>query len=172
MISVLIVDDQDLVREGLRMLLEAEPDLAVAGEAGDGGQALDRARVLDPDVILMDVRMPEMNGIEATARLVQSGARARILMLTTFNLDEYVYRALKAGASGFLLKDASREQLADAVRSVAGRRNPPRPRHHPATHRGLLPRPRPGHRDRRCDRAPERSRTRCRPDGGAGPVER
>jgi DNA-binding NarL/FixJ family response regulator len=122
-ISVLIVDDQDLVREGLRMLLEAEPDLAVAGEAGDGGQALDRARALDPDVILMDVRMPQMNGIEATSRLVQSGARARILMLTTFNLDEYVYHALKAGASGFLLKDASREQLADAVRSVAAGEN-------------------------------------------------
>ncbi len=119
MISVLIVDDQDLVREGLRMLLEAEPDLTVTGEAGDGGRALDQARVLDPDVILMDVRMPEMNGIEATARLIQSGSRARVLMLTTFNLDEYVYHALKAGASGFMLKDASREQLADAVRSVA-----------------------------------------------------
>jgi DNA-binding NarL/FixJ family response regulator len=118
-IRVLIVDDQDLVREGLRMLLEAEPDLTVAGEAGDGGQALDQARVLDPDVILMDVRMPEMNGIEATVRLVQSGSRARVLMLTTFNLDEYVYHALKVGASGFMLKDARREQLADAVRAVA-----------------------------------------------------
>jgi len=118
-ISVLIADDQDLVREGLRMLLEAEPDVAVAGEAGDGGQALEQARLLDPDVILMDVGMPQMNGIEATSRLVRSGSRARILMLTTFNLDEYVYHALKAGASGFLLKDASREQLAHAVRSVA-----------------------------------------------------
>ena len=119
MISVLIADDQDLIREGLRMLLEAEPDLAVAGEAGDGGQALAQARLLDPDVILMDVRMPSMNGIEATTRLVQAGSRARILMLTTFNLDEYVYHALKAGASGFLLKDASREQLTGAVRAVA-----------------------------------------------------
>ena len=119
MISILIVDDQDLVREGLRMLLEAEPDLAVAAEAGDGAEALVQARALDPDVILMDVRMPRMNGIEATTRLVQSGTRARILMLTTFNLDEYVYHALKAGASGFLLKDASREQLAGAVRAVA-----------------------------------------------------
>jgi DNA-binding NarL/FixJ family response regulator len=117
-ISVLIVDDQDLVREGLRMLLEAEPDLTVVGEAGDGGQALVQARRLDPDVILMDVRMPQMNGIEATARLVQRGSRARILMLTTFNLDEYVYHALKAGASGFLLKDASREQLTGAVRAA------------------------------------------------------
>jgi DNA-binding NarL/FixJ family response regulator len=118
-ISVLIADDQDLVREGLRMMLEAEPDLAVAGEAGDGSQALAQARLLDPDVILMDVRMPGMNGIEATARLVQAGSRARILMLTTFDLDEYVYQALKAGAGGFLLKDASREQLTGAVRTVA-----------------------------------------------------
>ena len=119
MISVLIADDQDLVREGLRMLLEAEPDLAVAGEAADGSQALAQARLLDPDVILMDVRMPRMNGIEATSLLVQAGSRARILMLTTFNLDEYVYHALKAGASGFLLKDASREQLTGGVRAVA-----------------------------------------------------
>jgi DNA-binding NarL/FixJ family response regulator len=118
-ISVLIADDQDLVREGLRMLLEAEPDLAVAGEAADGRQALAQARLLDPDVILMDVRMPGMNGIEATTLLVQAGSRARILMLTTFNLDEYVYHALRAGASGFLLKDATREQLAGAVRAVS-----------------------------------------------------
>jgi DNA-binding NarL/FixJ family response regulator len=118
-ISVLIVDDQDLVREGLRMLLEAEPDMSVAGEAGDGDQALAQARRLDPDVILMDVRMPGMNGIEATTRLVQAGSRARVLMLTTFNLDEYVYHALKAGASGFLLKDASRERLTSAVRAAA-----------------------------------------------------
>jgi DNA-binding NarL/FixJ family response regulator len=118
-ISVLIADDQDLIREGLRVLVEDEPDLTVAGEAADGGQALAQARLLDPDVILMDVRMPGMNGIEATARLVQAGARARILMLTTFNLDEYVYHALKAGASGFLLKDATREQLTGAVRAAA-----------------------------------------------------
>lgn len=119
MISVLIVDDQDLVREGLRMMLEAEPDLCVAGEAGNGSQALAQARRLDPDVVLMDVRMPEMDGIESTAQLVRGGCRARILILTTFNLDEYVYRAMKAGASGFLLKDASREQLAGAVRTVS-----------------------------------------------------
>ena len=104
MISVLIVDDQDLVREGLRMLLEAEPDLRVAGEASNGSQALAQARRLDPDVVLMDVRMPQMDGIEATTRLVAGGCRARILMLTTFNLDEYVYRAMKAGASGFCSK--------------------------------------------------------------------
>ena len=119
MISVLIADDQDLVREGLRMLLEAEPDLVVAGEAADGSQALAQARQTDPDVILMDVRMPVMNGIEATTRLVQAGSRARILMLTTFNLDEYVYHALKAGASGFLLKHATRAQLTGGVRAVA-----------------------------------------------------
>jgi DNA-binding NarL/FixJ family response regulator len=118
-ISVLIVDDQDLVREGLRMLLEAEPDLIVAGEAADGAGALAQARRLDPDVILMDVRMPGMNGIEATSRLAQAGSRARILMLTTFNLDEYVYHALKAGAGGFLLKHATRDQLTGAVRAVA-----------------------------------------------------
>ena len=119
MISVLIADDQDLVREGLRMLLEAEPDLAVAGEAADGSEALAQARLLDPDVILMDIRMPGMNGIEATTRLVQAGSRARILMLTTFNLAELICHALKAGASGFLLKDASREELTGAVRVVA-----------------------------------------------------
>ncbi len=119
MISVLIVDDQDLVREGLRMLLDAEPDLCVVGEAGNGRQALAQARLLDPDVVLMDVRMPEVDGVEATARLVRGGGRARVLMLTTFSLDEYVYRAMKAGASGFLLKDATREQLAGAVRTVA-----------------------------------------------------
>jgi DNA-binding NarL/FixJ family response regulator len=119
MISVLIADDQDLVREGLRMLLEAEPDLTVAGEAADGDRALVQARLLDPDVILMDIRMPKINGIEATTRLIRAGSRARIVMLTTFNLDEYVYHALKAGASGFLLKDATREQLTSAVRAAA-----------------------------------------------------
>jgi DNA-binding NarL/FixJ family response regulator len=117
-ISVVVVDDQDLVREGLRMLVEAELDLRVTGEAGDGSAALAEVRRVDPDVVLMDVRMPKLDGIEATAQLVRSGCRARILMLTTFDLDEYVYRAMKAGASGFLLKDASRGQLAEAVRTV------------------------------------------------------
>ena len=118
MISVVIVDDQDLVRDGLRMLIEAEPDLRVIGEAGDGSEALAEVRRVDPDVVLMDVRMPLVDGIEATTRLVRAGCRARILMLTTFDLDEYVYRAMKAGASGFLLKDANRAQLAGAVRTV------------------------------------------------------
>jgi DNA-binding NarL/FixJ family response regulator len=118
-IRILLADDQDLVREGLRMILEAEPDVEVIGEAADGKQALAQARRLDPDVVLMDVRMPELDGIEATRRLATSGLRARVLVLTTFDLDEYVYRALKAGASGFLLKDARREQLVAAVRTVA-----------------------------------------------------
>jgi DNA-binding NarL/FixJ family response regulator len=118
-IRVVIADDQDLVREGLRMMLEAEPDIEVAAEAGNGMDALAAARTHDPDVLLMDIRMPELDGIEATARLVGSHARTRVLVLTTFDLDEYVYRAMKAGASGFLLKDANREQLANAVRTVA-----------------------------------------------------
>ena len=118
-ISVLIADDQDLVREGLRMLLQAEPGITVAGEAGTGSEAISAARKLDPDVVLMDVRMPGMDGIEAAAHLIRAGSRARILMLTTFDLDQYVYRAMRAGASGFLLKDASRDQLATAVRTVA-----------------------------------------------------
>jgi DNA-binding NarL/FixJ family response regulator len=117
-INVLVADDQDLIRKGLRMLLEAEPDLHVVGEASDGSQALAQARRLDPDVILMDVRMPGLDGIQATAQLAQGGSRARILMLTTFNLDEYVYHAMKAGASGFLLKDATREQLTGAIRAA------------------------------------------------------
>jgi DNA-binding NarL/FixJ family response regulator len=118
-IRIVIADDQDLVREGLRMMLEAEADIEVAGEAGNGVEALAATRAHDPDVLLMDVRMPELDGLEATARLVAAGARVRILILTTFDLDEYVYRAMKAGASGFLLKDATREQLAGAVRTVA-----------------------------------------------------
>ena len=95
-ISVLIADDQALVREGLRMLLEAEPDITVAGEAGNGSEAIAAARRLDPDVVLMDVRMPDMDGIEATAQLVRAGSRARILTLTTFDLDKYVYQAMRA----------------------------------------------------------------------------
>jgi DNA-binding NarL/FixJ family response regulator len=118
-ISIVIADDQELVREGLRMMLDAEADLTVVGEACDGNGALAAARTHDPDVLLMDVRMPELDGIEATRRLVAAGGRAHVLVLTTFDLDEYVYRAMKAGASGFLLKDATREQLAAAVRIIA-----------------------------------------------------
>jgi len=118
-ITVLIADDQDLVREGLRMLLQAEPGITVVGEAGTGGEAIAAARKLDPDVVLMDIRMPGMDGIEAAAHLARPGSRAKILMLTTHDLDEYVYRAMRAGASGFLLKDASRDQLTTAVRTVS-----------------------------------------------------
>jgi DNA-binding NarL/FixJ family response regulator len=119
-IRVLIVDDQALVRGGFRLIIDAQRDMEVVGEAADGREALDRARTLDPDVVLMDVRMPELDGIEATRRLVAAGGRARVLVLTTFDADEHVYDAMKAGASGFLLKDVRPEQLAEAVRVVAG----------------------------------------------------
>jgi DNA-binding NarL/FixJ family response regulator len=118
-IRIVLADDQELVREGIRMMLDAEPDLTVIGEASDGNEALRLVRELDPDVVLMDVRMPNLDGIEATARIPQTGSHTRVLVLTTFDLDEYVYRALKAGAAGFLLKDAKREELAAAVRSIA-----------------------------------------------------
>ena len=119
MIDVLIADDQQLVREGLRMMLDAEPDISVVAEAGTGLEALRIVRSRPVDVVLMDIRMPELDGIEATQELVRSHATAKVLILTTFDLDEYVYRAMKAGASGFLLKDATREQLAAGVRVVA-----------------------------------------------------
>jgi DNA-binding NarL/FixJ family response regulator len=119
MIRVLLCDDQALVRSGFRMILEAREDLEVVGEAEDGRQAIELSRQLDPDVILMDVRMPNVDGVEATRRLVEAGSSARILILTTFDLDEYVYEALRAGASGFLLKDVQPAQLVDAVRVVS-----------------------------------------------------
>ena len=119
MIRVLLVDDQALVRDGFRMILDAQEDIEVVGEADDGGLALRLAREVNPDVVLMDIRMPGVDGIEATRRLLAAGGDARVLILTTFDLDEYVYEALKAGASGFLLKDSPRSQLLHAVRSVA-----------------------------------------------------
>jgi DNA-binding NarL/FixJ family response regulator len=119
MIRVLLCDDQALVRSGFRMILDARDDLEVVGEAEDGVQAIALARKLDPDVILMDVRMPELDGVEATRRLIANGSRARVLILTTFDLDEYVYEAIRAGASGFLLKDVQPSQLVDAIRVVA-----------------------------------------------------
>jgi DNA-binding NarL/FixJ family response regulator len=119
MIRVLLCDDQALVRSGFRMILDARDDLEVVGEAEDGLQAIALTRKLDPDVILMDVRMPELDGVEATRRLAAAGSRARVLILTTFDLDEYVYEAIRAGASGFLLKDVQPSQLVDAIRVIA-----------------------------------------------------
>jgi DNA-binding NarL/FixJ family response regulator len=121
MIRVLLVDDQALVRAGFRMILDAEEDLDVVGEATDGREAIEQSRSLRPDVVLMDIRMPELDGLEASRRIIaeQGDSAPRILMLTTFDLDEYVYEALRAGASGFLLKDTPPEQLVAAINVVA-----------------------------------------------------
>jgi DNA-binding NarL/FixJ family response regulator len=118
-IRILLVDDQRLMREGLRILLELEPDLRIAGEATDGQSALDAYAELEPDVVLMDVRMPGMDGVEATWRLHERWPEARVIILTTFDDDEYVFEGLRAGARGYLLKDVSGHDLADAVRTVA-----------------------------------------------------
>ena len=120
-IRVLLVDDQALIRAGFRMILDAEEDMEVVGECSDGTQAVDSARRLTPDVVLMDIRMPEMDGIEATRLIAarEGEAGPRVLMLTTFDLDEYVYDALRAGASGFLLKDVPAEELVNGIRVVA-----------------------------------------------------
>jgi DNA-binding NarL/FixJ family response regulator len=119
-IRVLIADDHELMRGGLRAMLDAQEDLEVVGEAADGAEAVDRAIELRPDVVIMDIRMPRVDGIEATRRLAAHGAGGpRVLVLTTFDLDEYVWEALRAGAGGFMLKDAPPRQLAEAVRTVA-----------------------------------------------------
>lgn len=119
MIRVLIADDQALARDGIAAVLQTQPDIEIVGEAGDGRTAVQHTRRLCPDVALLDIRMPVMDGLQATAEIVAGCPATSVLVLTTFDLDEYVYAALKAGASGFLLKDATREQLIDAVRSVA-----------------------------------------------------
>jgi DNA-binding NarL/FixJ family response regulator len=119
MIRVLLADDQSLVRAGFRMILKAEPGIEVVGEASDGVEAVARAHELAPDVVLMDIRMPIVDGIEATRKVVVDESSPRVLVLTTFDLDEYVYGALRAGASGFLLKDAPEEQLVSAIRVIA-----------------------------------------------------
>ncbi len=159
MTTVLIADDQALVRVGLRKILEAEPDTEVVGEAGDGEEAVAAARRLRPDVVLMDIRMPVLDGIEATRRIVAEQPGARVLILTTFGLDGYVYDALRAGASGFMLKDAPPEEIAAAVRIVASgeallapavtrtvieefARRSPAPPEPPRRPRGLTPRER------------------------------
>jgi DNA-binding NarL/FixJ family response regulator len=118
-ITVLLADDQPLVRTGFRMIVDAEPDIEVAGEAGDGADAVRQCRVLRPDVAVMDIRMPVLDGIAATAQITKEGL-ARVLVLTTFHLDEYVIAALRAGASGFLLKDVDAAKLAEAIRVIAG----------------------------------------------------
>jgi DNA-binding NarL/FixJ family response regulator len=120
MIRVLIVDDQSLLRMGFRMILDAEPDIEVAGEAADGATGVSMTSALHPDVVLMDVRMPGMDGIAATAAITAAAPASKVLILTTFDLDEYVFAGLKAGASGFLLKDAPPAELLTAIRTVAG----------------------------------------------------
>jgi DNA-binding NarL/FixJ family response regulator len=119
-IRVLVADDQSMVRAGFRMLLAGEEDIEVVAEASNGLEAVDKAARFDPAVILMDIRMPELDGLQATRRIIAADGDARILVLTTFDLDEYVYEALRAGASGFVLKDDSPEQLIGAIRTVAG----------------------------------------------------
>jgi DNA-binding NarL/FixJ family response regulator len=159
MTSVLIADDQALVRMGLRKVFETEPDMTVAGEAADGEEAVAAARRLRPDVILMDIRMPALDGIEATRRITAARPDARIVILTTFRLDTYVYESLRAGASGFMLKDAPPEEITAAVRIVAAgdallapsvtrsvieefARRPPEPPAEPAALNELTPRER------------------------------
>lgn len=118
-IRLVLVDDQPLVRMGFRMVLEATGDIQVVGEAGDGAMGVERTLALQPDVVLMDVRMPGMDGVEATRQICRSGVASRVIVLTTFDLDEYAFAALQAGASGFLLKDVRPEELIAAIRSVA-----------------------------------------------------
>jgi len=159
MTSVLIADDQPLVRMGLRKVFETEPDMTVAGEAADGEEAVAAVRRLRPDVILMDIRMPALDGIEATRRITAAQPDARIVILTTFGLDTYVYESLRAGASGFMLKDAPPEEITAAVRVVAAgdallapsvtrsvieefARRPPEPAAEPAALNELTPRER------------------------------
>jgi DNA-binding NarL/FixJ family response regulator len=118
-VRVLLADDQELVRAGFRMILETQADIEVVSEAGDGVEAVAATWRVRPDVVLMDIRMPNLDGLQATKQIMATGSRSRVLILTTFDLDEYVYQALAAGASGFLLKNAPPEQLIDAVRVVA-----------------------------------------------------
>jgi DNA-binding NarL/FixJ family response regulator len=118
-ITILVVDDEALLRGAFRTMLETEDDLEVIGEAADGREAIEQVRLRKPEVVLMDVRMPGMDGIEATRRLLEQGSASRVLILTTFDLDEYVYEAMRAGASGFMLKNSPPDQLAAAIRTVA-----------------------------------------------------
>ena len=119
MIRVLVADDQALIRDSFRLIHDTEPGLEVFGEAGDGQEAVDHVRQLDPDVVLMDIRMPGLDGLAATQAITRAGLRAAVLILTTYDADEYLYDAMKAGAAGFLLKDVRRDRLAAAIRTVA-----------------------------------------------------
>ncbi len=119
MIETLIVDDQALVRAGLRAMLETQPDIEIVGEAGDGAEAIEQVKLRKPDVVLMDIRMPRLDGIEATRRIAAREGAPQVLILTTFDTDEYVYEAMRAGAGGFLLKDSTPARLADGIRTVA-----------------------------------------------------
>ena len=159
MITVLLADDHALIRKGFRLVLDAESDIAVAGEAGDGATAVSMCSALRPDVVLMDVRMPGRDGIEATRDIVAAGLPTKVLILTTFDLDDYVYAGLRAGASGFLLKDTQPDDLADAIRTIAAgdsvlapgaTRAPDRPVRRPAARAAQQPpgRPDPGGSDR------------------------
>jgi DNA-binding NarL/FixJ family response regulator len=120
MISVVIADDQQLVVDGFRLILDVEPDIQVIGHADGGRRAVDEVLRLNPDVVLMDIRMPDVDGIQATRALIDAGSASRILILTTFDSESYLYEAMRAGASGFLVKDVRRDQLTDAIRAIAG----------------------------------------------------
>ncbi|UMG93937.1 response regulator transcription factor [Nocardioides sp. TF02-7] len=160
-VRVFLVDDQELVRAGFRMLIDSQPDLAVVGEAGDGGAALEQLAVTRCDVVLMDVRMPRMDGVEATRRLTSAAGAPRVVVLTTFDLDEYAFAAIKAGAAAFLLKDATPDSLLGAIRTVHAGDSVVAP----STTRRLLdhfaaalPDPAAGTPDRRLDELTERER--------------
>lgn len=133
MISILLVDDEPLLRLGFRLVLESQPDFAVVGEAADGAAAVSHTAELDPDIVVMDVRMPGMDGIEATREIVRTHPRSRVLILTTFDIDEYAFPGLKVGASGFLLKNVPPEDLISAIRTVATGDAVVAPSRHPAT---------------------------------------
>ncbi len=174
MIRVAVADDQALVRSGFSVLLRSADDIEVVGEAGDGREAVDLVAAECPDVILMDIRMPEMDGIEATRRIAASGCDTRVLVLTTFDLDEYVLGALRAGASGFLLKDTLPDDLLGAVRVVAAGEALLAPKRHPPPDRAVRGRRGAGGTD--CATAgvrhPDRARGRGARRGRARPVER
>jgi DNA-binding NarL/FixJ family response regulator len=172
MIRVLIVDDQALIRGGFRLILERRPTSKWWARQSDGREGLEQARALEPDVVLMDVRMPELDGIEATRQLLAGGSQALVLILTTFDADEHVYDAMKAGASGFLLKDVRPEQLADAVRVVAAGDALLAPVITRRLVEQFVRRPPPGARAPCAARGAHGARTRRPPRGGARALQR